>query len=49
MEKLYNNMEKQFVPYQIAFELKELGFNEQCFGWWSRINGNSGIFYDYKI
>jgi len=26
-------MEKEFVPYQQALELKELGFNEECFGY----------------
>jgi len=25
-------MEKEFVPYQKALELKELGFDEPCFG-----------------
>lgn len=25
-------MEKEFVPYEIALQLKELGFNEPCFG-----------------
>lgn len=25
-------MEKEFVPYQQSFNLKELGFNEPCFG-----------------
>jgi hypothetical protein len=25
-------MNKEFVPYQQALELKELGFNEPCFG-----------------
>ena len=25
-------MEKEFVPYDLALELKELGFNEPCFG-----------------
>jgi hypothetical protein len=24
-------MEKEFVPYELALELKELGFNEECF------------------
>lgn len=24
-------MEKEFVPYEIALQLKELGFNEPCF------------------
>ena len=27
-------MEKEFIPYQTALELKELGFNQPCFGWW---------------
>lgn len=26
-------MEKEFVPYEIAVALKELGFNELCFGY----------------
>jgi hypothetical protein len=25
-------MNKEFIPYEQALELKELGFNEQCFG-----------------
>ena len=25
-------MKKQFVPYEIALKLKELGFDEPCFG-----------------
>lgn len=30
-------MEKQFIPYELALKLKELGFNEECFGtWWFR-------------
>jgi hypothetical protein len=31
-------MEKQFVTYDIALKLKELGFNEECLGHYS-ING----------
>ena len=26
-------MEKEFVPYKIALQLKELGFDEPCFGY----------------
>ena len=30
-------MKEQFIPYELALELKELGFNEECFGtWWFR-------------
>jgi len=27
-------MEKEFIPYQQALDLRELGFNQPCFGWW---------------
>ena len=27
-------MQKEFIPYEQALELKELGFDEPCFGWW---------------
>ena len=27
-------LEKQFVSYMIALKLKELGFNEECFGYY---------------
>ncbi len=32
-------MEKEFVPYQQALELKELGFDKPCFGLWNLNNG----------
>jgi hypothetical protein len=25
-------MEKEFVPYELSLKMKELGFNEECFG-----------------
>ena len=25
-------MEKEFIPYELALKLKELGFDEPCFG-----------------
>lgn len=28
-------MKEQFVTYEIALKLKELGFDEPCFGWYS--------------
>jgi hypothetical protein len=28
-------MEKEFVTYEMAFKLKQLGFNEPCFGWFT--------------
>ena len=32
-------MNKEFVPYQQALELKKLGFDEPCFAWYND-NGN---------
>lgn len=34
-------MKKQFVTYKIALALKELGFDEKCFGWYD----NEGRFF----
>ena len=31
-------MEKEFIPYEQALALKELGFNEDCFTYWETIN-----------
>lgn len=28
-------MEKEFLPYDLALELKDLGFDEECFGWYN--------------
>jgi len=28
-------LEEQFVPYQPSFDMKELGFNEPCFGYYN--------------
>lgn len=33
-------MEKEFAPYELAVKLKELGFDEPCFGWYSSVEGN---------
>jgi hypothetical protein len=33
-------MEKEFVSYEIALKLKELGFDEPCFTYYYNINGN---------
>ena len=34
-------MEKQFIPYELALELKELGFDEPCFAIWSGFDENN--------
>jgi hypothetical protein len=42
-------MNKEFVSYEIALELKELGFDEPCFGWYQDktlridVNANQSI------
>jgi hypothetical protein len=38
-------MEKEFVPYQQALELKELGFNEPCFDFY---DNNQELFYNHE-
>ena len=30
-------MNKEFVPYELALELKEIGFNEPCFGYYNSL------------
>jgi len=32
-------MEKEFIPYEQALALKELGFDEECFAFYSKIYG----------
>jgi len=34
-------MEKEFIPYEQALALYELGFNEKCFGFWQYKNGKT--------
>ena len=31
-----NSIESNFVPYQIAVDMKSIGFNEPCFGFYNR-------------
>ena len=43
-------MEKEFVPYELAVKLKELGFDEECFGAYHHAN-NLDLWsgdYDYS-
>jgi hypothetical protein len=40
-------MEKEFVPYELAVKLKELGFDEPCFGRYDGRDENKGkIWYE---
>ena len=38
-------MNKEFAPYKPSLALKELGFDEPCFGWYSK----DGTFYEGKM
>ena len=38
--------ESLFVPYKIALELKDLGFNEECFAWYNMSQDNLCFFGD---
>jgi hypothetical protein len=41
-------MENEFIPYQQALELKELGFDEPCFGKIYADGGSEQLSYPYK-
>jgi hypothetical protein len=40
-------MEKEFIPYKQALALKQLGFNEPCFGYYD-LNHNLQFMYNGK-
>jgi hypothetical protein len=39
-------MEKEFVPYTLALELRELGFDEPCFAYYGLNNVEDKLFFD---
>ena len=42
-------MNKEFIPYEQALELKELGFNENCFASYTYDRSNEGVMaFDIK-
>jgi hypothetical protein len=41
-------MEKEFIPYEQALELKELGFDEPCFGIWVERRNKLDVIYVAK-
>ena len=41
-----SELEKEFVPYQEALTLKQLGFDEPCFGYYNIKNNNLQLFSD---
>lgn len=44
--KNMNELEKEFVPCEIALELKELGFDKPCLGRHYTLDGNNWKFAD---
>jgi len=42
-----NDLQVQFIPYEQAVELKKLGFNEECFGNYSKLNGDFIIYTSF--
>jgi hypothetical protein len=38
-------MEKEFVPYELALELKQLGFDEPCFGSYVKLTKTQNTFF----
>jgi hypothetical protein len=49
-------MNREFTPYDRALKLKELGFDESCFGFYSKIYGlvigrttGNGALYENSI
>jgi hypothetical protein len=38
-------MESNFVPYQIAVDMKSIGFDELCFGWYA----HNGVYNGYSM
>lgn len=41
-------MNREFVPYEPSLELRELGFDEQCFGFWDAYNGDTHLFFKQR-
>jgi hypothetical protein len=42
-------MEKEFTPYDRALKLKELGFDESCFGYYNMVNHSGKFQFDTRI
>jgi len=42
-------MEKEFVPYELASRMKQLGFDEPCFAWYDgRYTSSINKFHNHK-
>ena len=43
------SLEKEFVPYTEAFELKQMGFDKPCFAFWDAYNGGTHLFFERRV
>jgi len=41
-----NSIESNFVPYQIALDMKSIGFDEPCFAYYKDMKGEKVLLYD---
>lgn len=49
-KKKDNSLEKHYVPYPIALQFREVGFNDKCFGLWMTYeNKNPKVHNDRKL
>lgn len=39
-------IEQQFIPYELALELKELGFDEECLMYWYKANNGHELVFE---
>jgi hypothetical protein len=42
-------IENEFIPYEQALALKELGFDEPCFAFWDAYNGDTHLFLNLRL
>ena len=41
-------MKKEFIPYELALALRELGFDEPCIAFWDAYNGDTHLFFKQR-
>lgn len=41
-------MKKEFIPYELALVLRELGFDKPCLAFWDAYNGDTHLFFKQR-
>jgi hypothetical protein len=41
-------MKREFVPYELALRMKEIGFDEPCLAFWDAYNGDTHLFFEQR-